>query len=375
MVLLDYYKSLNLFENFFKKDIRNGGEMLNKYPLTIGMLAFGVVLGACSDETVKDNNQDIQKEEQVEESKKEIKTKEYSFKGFRKLSQQEQQDIIVPIVSELGYNRDLAIELLRFINEDNSDLPKYYTSVNDYVTRYIESSDIPSYKLEKEGNEEEDELPIGIEVSDETSKKRAEVINGRPLFKISDTDQLTILGVGLGDSFSDIVDQFGEPDHINKVKQSGIVQEASHFVIKGDAISEGKNYYQFIIKYEDNGEFPDAISEIKLVINNKQGIKPSLHIPNQFSEDFQGEIFVHSPTNFVFTNSGKNFSINFLHNTGVTQTLELLSKSNDFTLTASVWGINDLEVWESNKVIYEPVTMEDADEVLNFEFLQKDSVN
>ncbi|WP_035331070.1 hypothetical protein [Cytobacillus firmus] len=105
-----------------------------------------------------------------------------------------------------------------------------------------------------------------------------------------------------------------------------------------------------------------------MIVDNKDDIKPSVELPSEFTARFSGETYIHSPVDFAFTNYGDNFTINFLHYTGVYQVLEFLSKGNDFDLTASVWGYDEMQVFERNKGnIFKEIELENAEKVLRNE--------
>jgi hypothetical protein len=355
---------------------------MNKTFVGLGLLLSGFVLASCASEEGKPSVKEKEKTniEAVEASKSDNKTtsekngeeKVYSFEEFVKMTEQEQREFLIPMVNKLGYKDELSDTLLRFINEEGSDLPEHFTSVNHYVTYYAEVSDIPSLKLESESEDKGYTLPENITLSEEVIKQRIDALEGKTLFEINESDQLMVLGIGLGDSFSEVVANFGEPDHTGSVKESGISHGVYHYHIPGNTLKDGLNRYQFIFRYEDNGETADAISSIKLIMDNKDEAAPGLVVPSEFTDRFQGDVFVHSPTDFVFTNASKNFTMNFLHNTGVTQTLEVLSKGKDFEIEASVWGYDELQIFESNKSIYQTISLEEARKIMLFEDLKEE---
>jgi len=282
------------------------------------------------------------------------------------LSEQEQQEFIIPIVNEMGYKEELASKLIGFINAEDSDLPDYYDTINEYVTYYIENSDIPSLKLETTQEDNENELPEGVELTEEIVNQRLEAIKGKPLFEITDTDQLTILGLSIGNSFQDVISMFGEEDDIGKSKEGGVVYDQYIYYIP--AVNDENNYYQFIVRHGDNGETPDAITKIRLIVDNKNDVKPTVEIPDEFLNRFQGEVYFYTPLDHPFINGGVTYTLNFLHNTGVTQGLEFDYEEHGFGLTAEVWGQNQLQVFETNiGNIFDEITMEDAKKALRLE--------
>lgn len=327
------------------------------------------ILTACSEESAKEEKESNKQPKSIETSNKEEKepnTKKYSFEEFVKLSEQEQQDYIVPIVNELGYKDELAPKLLGFINAEDSDLPEHFKTVKDYVTYYAENSDLPDMMLEVVQKDDGYELPEGIELTEEIVIQRIEAIQGKPLFEITDSDQLTILGLSIGNSFKDVVSMFGKEDGVGKVKEGGIVYNQYIYYIP--SVTEGNKYYQFIVRYGDNGETPDAITKIRLIVDNSGDTKPSLEIQEEFTNNFQGKVYFHTPIDHPFINEGATYTLNFLHNTGITQGLEILYEANDFNLTTEVWGQDQLHVWETQRsTIFDEVTMQDAEKVLRLE--------
>lgn len=327
------------------------------------------VVTACSKESAKEekgSDDIVETKETSNKEKKESKTKKYSFEEFVKLSEQEQQDFIIPLVNGLGYDNDLAMKLLTFINDEKRDIRDHFDTVDEYVTYYIENSDLPSNKLESETASVDSDLPEGVEISDDVIEKRLKAIEGKPLFEITDTDQLTILGLSIGNSFQDVVSMFGKEDGIGKVLEGGVVYEQYIYYIP--AVTEGNKYYQFIVRHGDNGETPDAITKIRLIVDNNGDTKPSLKIPEEFTTNFQGEVFYHTPIDHPYINEGGTYTLEFLHNTGVTQGLEIYYKANDFELIAEVWGQDQLYVWKNqSSSIYDKITMKDAEKVLRLE--------
>ncbi|MGF2617507.1 hypothetical protein FZC84_15455 [Rossellomorea vietnamensis] len=333
----------------------------------IFLFSLLIVLSACSGEAVKEDEVKVD-DTAASADREEIKIEENSFEEFGKLSEQEQKDIIIQKVNSLGYDNDLALKLHSFITDEDSDIPDYYKDVDDYVSSYIQNSSMESNKLDDSAEEDEDELPM--EVAQDISDNRAEAIKNVPLFGVSEVNQLMILGVEIGQSLEYWKGILGESDHVNRILEGGDHFNDHHFIIDGQSLSnEDLNYYQLIIRVDEQS--PDSISEVSLIIENKDGVQPSIVLPDEFVSKLQGEVFVHSPTNFVFTNSDENFQINFLHHTWGTQVLNILSTGNDFKINAESWDNGDLQVWDSNKVIFDPITLGEASEILSFERIVK----
>ncbi|OMF59314.1 hypothetical protein BK139_12980 [Paenibacillus sp. FSL R5-0490] len=284
---------------------------MRKYMGAIILALFA--LTSCSEGTGKsgDENEKKEQNETLEETVNKdasgpkgnegkveaAKEEEYSFKEFVKLSEQQQRETIIPMVNKLGYKDELGLKLLTFINEEDSDLAEYYKTINEYVTYYIENSSMPSLQLETSIDDKGYQLPEGVNLTEEIINKRIAAVKGKPLFEITETDQLTILGIGMGDSYEGVAEKLGEPDHVNRIKQSGVTHNEYHFHIPGNTLADGLNRYQIILRYEDNGETPDAISKIKLIVDNKDDIKPSVELPSEFTARFSGETYIHSPVN------------------------------------------------------------------------------
>ncbi|EWG10035.1 hypothetical protein [Cytobacillus firmus] len=236
---------------------------MRKYMGAIILALFA--LTSCSEETGKSGDEKENKEQnetleapvkkeaseaKEKEGKEEAaKEEEYTFKEFVKLSEQQQRETIIPMVNKLGYKDELGLKLLTFINEEDSDLAEYYKTINEYVTYYIENSSMPSVQLETAIADKGYQLPEGVNLTEEIINKRIAAVKGKPLFEITETDQLTILGIGIGDSYEGVAAKLGEPDHVNRIKQSGVTHNEYHFHIPGNTLAEGLNRYQFILRY------------------------------------------------------------------------------------------------------------------------------
>lgn len=337
------------------------------------ILALGLI--GCSNQSLEEKKQEgngskeaktttekVETTAATPESNDQTSSSEYTFEDFKKLSEQEQKDYIIPLVNKLGYDNDLALLLLGMINKENSDLPTYYKTISEYVTFYINNSDLPSNKLvQEEDDGETNALPEGIKITKSLEKQRVNSIKGKPLYEIVNQDPVGMLGVAIGDDFEDVKKKWGEPDHIGHPKLNGEVLNEYHYYIPASSISKDVNFYQVILRIEEYGEIPNSVSRIYVVVDNKDGVEPDVSVPDEFKKHFQGKVYKTIESEFPYTESGGEANVVYLHDTGVVQFVQVHRKGSDLRLTTQVMG-DDVSLFD--EAINEEINISDVEDAL-----------
>lgn len=280
--------------------------------LTIASILVLFLFTACSNEEAvaeKDQQQGTtDKTEKAAEIRSSNK-KEYTFEEFWKLSEQKQQDYLKAYVNNKGYNDELALELLGYVNTKEYDLSRSFETVMDYVDTYMENEDVSTYLSTTASNEEdtvkeEEEEPLvynAVKVKPEFFKQRIKAVKGQPFYDIDSDGHLSLWGISLGDTIGEVYKKLGEPDLIAPFSYDNV---QFYYFLPGDAFSSTDDieYYQllFSMKKAENYlnepmKLTEPITEFELLVKYKDEVsEPVIHssgIPAHFIQTFEGKVY------------------------------------------------------------------------------------
>ncbi|WP_160719658.1 hypothetical protein [Bacillus sp. USDA818B3_A] len=345
-------------------------------------------LTACSNEDAKDEQNSgeaasVSSEEnkKTEESKKDSSTpkkvelKEYSFDEFVQLSEDEQKGYFKSLANNLGYTDALGDWMLSLVKDPNTQIPSSVTTVSGYAEFYVKNAEIQDgYKLNWKLEEEKEIAKNGTK-EEQALDKRAELAKKEPLFAINDQDQISFLGIGIGDSIQDVVSKkWGEPNKVQTDTINGPYPFNKYFYgIPGDKVGKGLERYWLVIDSEYGGSpETDTVVKMSLLVDNKPDTIPNLEIPKEFSDRFIGDIYYDVLTGGPFDALPDDFDLYFFRDTEHPQGLTISTRDgNDFDLEAQVWPIDELSVFEKRKSNYDVLTMKQAQQKLTFEEIKK----
>jgi hypothetical protein len=318
------------------------------------------VLTSCSNETNvrKESLKQSKTNEVEEETTAETnisEPKKYSFKEFRKMSDQEQQDFIIPFVNNLGYDHELAQKLLSFINDETSDIPKHFDTVNEYITYFIENSDLESNRLAEETEEgiEEEEKPLsynGTTVKTEYIAQRIDAVKGKPFYELANQGNIALWGISIGDTLEDVTKKLGKPDVV-----AGWSYDNWHYYyyIPGNKLLEDDvEYFQFIFRMKNENNMGEPIRDFTLYVKGKKptfdNIMDKFKKPTALIKSFNGDVYI---------NNDRDHHLMFVQNE---QSLDVMLGNDDFQLDAKVWDPSQSEENDERLQNTEPISIEEA---------------